>query len=117
MYIYYNANPEHKIIGDCVVRAMTLALHKNYNAVINMLVENSKYFNCDIIVKDCYKNLLLSYEMIKPYNKTVEEISEQYKNNILLIRIDQHLTCSMYGDIYDIWDTSKEIVDVFWIIR
>lgn len=117
MFIYYNANPKNEITGDCVVRAISLALHKNYEDVINMLYESSNFFNCDMLVKDCYGKLLTQYDKVKPYNKTVKEISESYPYNILLIRIEGHLTCSMYGDIYDIWDCSNELVDCFWIIK
>lgn len=117
MFIYYNANPNNEIKGDCVVRAISLALHKNYNDVISMLVKNSDYFNCDIIVKDCYSKLLSQYQSITPSLITVKEVAELFSNNILLIRIDGHLTCSRYGDIYDIWDCSNELVDCFWIIE
>ncbi len=117
MFIYYNINPNGEKIGDCVVRAISLALHKSYEDVISMLLENSKYFNCDIIVKDCYSILLSQYQFITPNNKTAQEIASEYKENVLLIRTAQHLTCAMYGDIYDIWDCSNEIADCFWIIK
>ena len=36
--------------------------------------------------------------------KTVEEVSMDFPDKILLIRIDQHLTISRFGEIEDIWD-------------
>lgn len=118
MFKYYNANPNGDEIGDCVIRAISLALDIDYYKVIDLLYKNSNYFNCDIIVRDCYGIFLdKNYPRIKSSNKTVEEVAEDFKNNILVIRIEGHLTCSMYGVIYDIWDTSDEEVDIFWVIE
>ena len=56
MFIYYNANPKNEKVGDCVVRAISLALDIDYDIVVKLLINNSKYFNCDLLVKDCYVN-------------------------------------------------------------
>lgn len=120
MFVYYNANPNHQHIGDCVIRAMSLALDLDYYEVIGLLYFNSDFFNCDMLVRECYEKVLedqfgLDKVKVKTH-KTVEEIAEEFSDNILLIRIKGHLTCSMYGRIYDIWDCSNEQVDCFWII-
>lgn len=120
MYIYYNVNPEGDHIGDCVIRAISLALNINYDKVITLLNEISNQFNCDMLVRDCYGKLLtegLNLPMIEATDKTVEEVAEDFKNNILLVRTPGHLTCIKYGDIYDIWDCSEELVDIFWLVR
>lgn len=120
MFVYYNANPNKQEIGDCVIRAMSLALDLDYFEVVNMLYYGSNFFNCDMLVRECYEKILedeFKLERIKPKTyKTVQEVATEYSDNILLIRIKGHLTCSMYGRIYDIWDCSNEQVDVFWII-
>lgn len=120
MFIYYNANPNKIEIGDCVIRAMSLALNLDYYEVVNILFYNSNFFNCDMLVKECYEKVLedkfnLEKEKVRTY-KTVEEISKEYSDKVLLIRIQGHLTCSMYGRIYDIWDCSNEQVDCFWMV-
>ena len=119
MFVYYNINPEGKSIGDCVVRALSLALGIDYYDAIESLIANSEYFNCDMLVKECYSNMLdgLGFKRLRGNGYTVKEIAEQYYRDKLVIRIDGHLTCSLYGDIYDIWNPSHEIVDEFWIIR
>lgn len=120
MYIYYNVNPKVDHIGDCVIRAISLALNINYDEVIYLLNKVSNYFNCDMLIKDCYGKLLteeLKLPIIKTTNKTVKEVAEDFKNNILLVRVDGHLTCVKYGDIYDIWDCSDELVDIFWVVE
>lgn len=120
MFRYYNNNPKKEIKGDCVIRAISLALGMNYYKIQKQLIENSNFFNCDIIVKECYKRLLEEEYHLKSIDangKTVEEITKDFPQNILIIRIPEHLTCAMYGVIYDIWDCSKEKADMFWIVK
>lgn len=120
MFIYYNANPKKEIVGDCVIRAISVALNINYYDVIDILSKESNYFNCDMLVCECYNNTLTKRFGLKQRNgknRTVEELANIYNNKILIIRIDQHLTCSKFGTIFDIWDTSNEIVDKFWIVE
>lgn len=118
MFIYYNANPDGERVGDCVIRAISLALDIDYYDVIDILYKNSNYFNCDMLVRDCYGTFLDKYfPRIKTENKTVEEVAKDFKNNILVIRIEGHLTASLYSDVIDTWDTREELVDVFWIIK
>lgn len=120
MFVYYNANPNQQQIGDCVIRAISLALNLDYFEVVTLLYNNSNFFNCDMLVRECYEKLLeddFGLERIKPKTyKTVEEVANEFSDNVLLIRIKGHLTCAMYGRIYDIWDCSDEAVDCFWIV-
>ena len=38
MYVYYNPNPEQNHVGDCVVRALTVALDDTWdNAFIRLM--------------------------------------------------------------------------------
>jgi hypothetical protein len=46
----------------------------------------------------------------------VREIAERYPRRKVIIRVDGHLTCSMYGVVTDIWDCSEELVDRYWVI-
>lgn len=119
MFKYYNVNPEGKSTGDCVIRAICLALNEDYFEVLEELVKNSKYFNCDTLVKECYSKMLdnSGFRKYDGGGRTVAEIAESFPEDKLIIRIEGHLTCSLYGDIYDIWNPSDEIVDCFWIIR
>ena len=70
---------------------------------------------------DCYNNLLehvLKYPRFDCYfEETVKDVSLKYSNNKIIIRISEHLTCSIYGIINDIWDCSNELVDCFWIVQ
>lgn len=120
MYKYLNVNPENRKESDCVVRAISLATDSDYYLVEKLLLNIGDIYSCDELCLQCYNQLLsgeIGYTRYNGKGKTVEEISESHKDKILLIRIDGHLTCSMFGTIFDIWDCTKKICDVFWIVE
>lgn len=119
MFSYHNINPDGLKIGDCVIRAISTALDKPYTEILYQLFNISNYFNCDMLVKDCYIILLNDYynlRCFKGMDKTVKEVAQDFNDKSLIIRIEGHLTCSKYGEILDIWNPEDEIVDVFWIV-
>lgn len=50
-------------------------------------------------------------------NETVEDIARRYPDDKVIIRIDAHLTSSIKGTIFDIWDCSQKEVDCYWIVK
>jgi len=120
MFKYYNANPENLRVGDCVIRAISNALNKSYSEILYELFSISNYFNCDMLVKDCYIILLNDYYGLKCFNgmgNTVEQVAKDFNDKTLIIRIESHLTMSRKGIIEDVWDCSDELVDCFWIVE
>ena len=120
MFIYYNANPTGEKLPDCVIRATSLATNIDYNVVIWLLEDIGNAFSCDDLCVDCYSKLLTEvfcFNEYYGYGRSVEEIAENNQNNIVLIRIHGHLTCSVNGIIFDIWDCTKEECDRYWVVE
>lgn len=120
-YKYYNHNPDGVRTKDCVCRAISTATGLFYDAVDNLLRVTANEYDCEELCVCCYHNLLediLCYPRHSVYfDKTVEEVASEHPNNRLIIRVDAHLTTSIYGTILDIWDCSDELVDCFWIVN
>lgn len=119
-YKYYNHNPNNVKIKDCVCRAISTATGLHYEAIDNLLEIVSNQYNCDKLCVCCYHKLLenvLCYDRINcDFEKTVEEVAIENPRYKIIIRINAHLTTSIYGNILDIWDCSEELVDCYWII-
>lgn len=116
---YLNVNPDNESINDCVTRAISTATGLKYHAVENLLVLSANKFGCDALVLSCYQNLLekvLCYRGHDCFGETVADIAKRYKNRKVIIRIEQHLTCSMYGVIEDLWDCSEKRATKYWIV-
>lgn len=119
MFKYLNLNPTRRHVSDCVCRAMSLAMRKDYWTTKDMLARNGIDFDCDQLTLDCYSGLLsdMGYEMKSADGKTVDEVAADYPNDIVLVRIDGHLTCCINGDCYDIWDCTEKPADKYWIVE
>lgn len=119
-YKYYNHNPNNVKIKDCVCRAISVATGLRYEAVDNLLELTSNEYACDKLCMCCYSKLLedvLCYDRFNcGFTKTVEQVAIENTKNKIIVRVDKHLTTSMYGNILDIWDCSKELVDCYWIV-
>lgn len=119
-YKYYNHNPDNLKMKDCVCRAISTAVGLRYEAIDNLLELTANVYECDKLCLCCYSKLLenvLCYDRVNCYfMKTVEQIALELPRNKVIIRIESHLTMSMYGNILDIWDCSDELVDCYWIV-
>jgi hypothetical protein len=120
MFDYHNENPNGYHIPDCVIRAITLALELDYFEVVKLLHLNAQELQCECLNVKCYEKLL-DYDFDLPhymsFGLTAEEVANDYPDNILLLRMDGHLSCSVCGVIKDIWDCSQEIITDFWIVK
>ena len=121
MFKYYNANPDKKIEKDCVCRAIKAATGLKYSIIDKLLDFVAKWRNCDKLCLDCYSSLLENVFGFKRYtpraNVTVANVANRFCDNIVIMRVDGHLTVAMYSQILDIWDCSDELVDVYWLIE
>lgn len=119
MYIYYNRNPNNQTLPDCVTRAISTALNLDYYQVAQMLLENGKFYACDELCVACYEKMLDDLDL--PHylgnGNTAQEVADDFQDNIVLLRMDGHLSCSLFGKIYDIFDCSQEVITDFWIVE
>jgi hypothetical protein len=119
MYRYYNQNPNGYHIPDCVIRAISLAMGISYYEVISLLHLNAERYNCDELCVCCYEKLLdFDFDLPHYYGNgnTAQEVALDFPENILLLRMSGHLSCSIRGEIWDIWNCSDEIITDFWIV-
>lgn len=122
----YNANPFKKKTGDCVIRAICVALKEEwkdtYKGMYDVAVETGYAISC----KENYKEYLLKkgYKMQKmpkrddgkkyTVKEFIEEVAEPNKNYI--IKLTHHLTCVKNGKLIDIWDCSRRKVGNYWVV-
>ena len=120
MYKYHNENPNGYHIPDCVIRAITLALNLPYYDVVRYLQDNGNYYSCDLLNKKCYEKLLdLDFDLphYKGNGRKAKDVALDFSNHILLLRMEGHLSCSIFGVIHDIFDCSNEQITDFWIVE
>lgn len=118
-YQYYNVNPNGYHVPDCVIRAIKTALGLSYYQVMELLHMNGDYFQCDDLNVQCYEKLL-DYDFNLPHfqgcGASAEEIATYYCDDIVILRMEGHLSTSVFGIILDIWDCRDVEVTDYWLV-
>lgn len=127
---FFNANPKNRITGDCVIRALTVALDEPYETVYRELFEFSiktKYMLND---KKCYEKWLETKGWIKQpqprkddntkytgkeFCEEVKEYSFNYPDRIFAKIGSHHVVAIVEGRIWDTWNSSSGCVGNYWI--
>ena len=120
-YQFLNVNPLGEIEEDCVCRAISLALDKDYYKIQEKLYLVAKLFECEYLCVCCYKYLLDNVYDLKRIEEvkgmTVEEFANYFPIGIFIVRVEGHLTCVIDNNIMDIWDCRDKIVDLVWEVK
>lgn len=125
-YENYNANPFKRKTGDCVIRAVCVALGEEWEDTYKGMLEIALETREAVSWKNNYEEYLKrkGYNMKKMPKKpngkryTVKEFLEQLadpKKNYV-IKIANHVTCIEKGTLVDIWNCGYKSVGNYWEI-
>ncbi len=120
-----NLNPKGKKTGDCVIRALALALDKDYYTVYHELYMLSIKLGFIVSDKRVEEKLLLGSgfikhkQPIKPSGRKylVGEIDKLTKEDVVVISCAHHLTACIKGTIYDTWDCRGKCISNFYTLN
>ena len=132
---YYNANSSDSWVGDCVVRAISLALNKSYDetrAGLNKIKRDrgSSAYNFPQVFGKYLTDNGVGPRLgrIVDDQITVSQFCEQYPTGTYLLLVDSskkrspdqkktgsdHMCCVINGDVYDSWDSTNAIVTSYY---
>ena len=120
MFIYCNVEKLGNKINDCVIRAITLGMGIPYENVVHYLYMNGLENGCDSLNIDCYSKLFSRKFKLKRHhckNTTVQKLCERYPDSVLIIRCPNHLTLSMFGNVFDTFDCTEYKATDYWLLR
>lgn len=117
MFVFLNENRDNKLVGDCVVRAISTLLSQDWNTTYLGLVMQG-YISADMPSSDNVWNDYLihkGYERVVipsvcPSCMTVREFSNTYKNGRYLLFVGGHVVACIDGSYYDTWDSGDKTV-------
>lgn len=116
-FVYYNRNPEGETIGDCVIRAISLASDMDYYEVEHKLYLLSELLECDKFCICCYRYLLddvFKYPTVDAEGYSLEQFAKLHPYGKYIVRMDGHLSTIIDGVCYDIFDCTHEILTDAW---
>ena len=121
MWIEYNKNPAGRRVGDCAVRAVSVALGTDWETAYDLLAQ-AGYNMADMPSSDSVWGAVLrqngfyreAVSTICPECYTVKDFAEDNPHGIYVLGTGQHAVTIRDGDYYDAWDSGNEIPIYVW---
>jgi hypothetical protein len=123
MWKYYNPNPKKKIVGDCVIRAVSLALGESWQDVYSDITVKG-FILADMPSSDAVWGSYIRGKGFKtrvlpdtcPACYTLREFCEDHPKGTYIVKLDNHVVTVIDGDYYDTWD-SGDLIPIFYYTK
>ena len=121
MFIKYNPNPTGRNVGDCAVRAVAKALDVDWEDAYN-LIADAGYAMGDMPSSDSVWGAVLRQHGFYRKNIpnscpdcfTAEDFARSHPTGTYVLGFGGHVATIVDGDLYDAWNSSKEIPQYYW---
>lgn len=109
--------------GDCVIRALTKALGKEWLGVFDELIPIAREIQCPFNTKPCYEKYLTDKGFIyhgisnKRGTKrpTVQSFALSHKEGTYFLIVANHVVTVQDGYFYDTWDSGEKSLYGYWV--
>ena len=119
-FVYANPNPHRERVGDCTVRAISLATGKPWREVYVALCGYG-YKLCDMPSSNAvWGEYLSDLGYVRDIASrtcpmcTIAEFAEQNNKGVYILGTGTHVVCVRDGDYYDAWDSGDETPIFAW---
>lgn len=114
-YQYFQNNPSGKVIGDCVVRAVSLATDENWQKTyIGLALQGflmSDLPNSDSVWGTYLKNngfVRHTIDNSEPDCYTIGDFAADHPKGVYVLGTGTHAVTVIQGTVWDAWDSSNE---------
>lgn len=113
---FYNPNPKSNLVGDCVVRALTLACGLCWDQVF-LELSTQGYILKDMPSSNAVWGAYLRHQNFRRYiipNEcpdcyTVSDFCCDYPKGVYVLATGTHVVTVIDGEYYDTWDSGNEV--------
>ena len=120
-YVNYNPNPVRKLVGDCVIRAISKCLNKDWEDTY-LAVAMKGYVMHDMpSSNDVWGTYLMENGFRRyvipdtcPACYTVQQFCEDNPDLMGILATGTHVIAVANGNYYDTWDSGNEIPIYYW---
>lgn len=115
-WIYYNPNPANNLVGDCVVRALTLALNADWDkAYADVSAQGFQMKDMPsanetwgaLLRQKGFKRYIIPNECPDCY--TIEDFCKDHPHGLFVLATGTHVVTCVNGHYYDSWDSGNKI--------
>lgn len=121
MWVEYNPNPTGRRVGDCAVRAVSMALGVDWETAYAMMAVNGFSMGDMPNANSVWGAVLRQNGFYReslpdscPDCYTAEDFSKDHSKGVYVLGFGNHVATVVDGNIYDAWDSSKEIPQYVW---
>lgn len=115
MWMYCNVNPRANLVGDCVIRAISLATDQDWDTTY-MGVVTKGYEMKDMPSSNAVWGAYLKHNGFKrfvipnecPDCYTVEDFCKDHPKGTYVLATGTHAVTTIDGNFYDTWDSGME---------
>lgn len=124
MWIKVNPNPKRKRVGDCVIRAISIATGMTWREVYEALCRVG-WDEADMPSSNDVWGLYLYRIGFEPFLlpdacpecTTVREFCRYFPEGVYIIGTGRHAVCVRDGDYYDTWDSGDTVPAYFFKVE
>lgn len=120
-YIYYNPNPTERRVEDCSIRAVAKALDIPWEKSFALVTKNAYEMGDMPHSNSVWGSVLRQHGFYRksvpntcPDCYTAEDFCRDHPSGIYVLGFGRHVATVVDGDLYDSWDSSKEIPQYVW---
>ena len=121
MYIYYNANPVKNVVGDCVIRAISVLTSQPWEIVHDDICDLSGLMYDMPSSNEVWSEYLRKLGYIRgiipntcPTCYTVRAFCYDHPYGKYLVATGTHVVAVINGNYIDTWDSGDETIIYFW---
>ena len=120
-FIPTNPNPNGSYVGDCVIRALSIALQKSWQETyIELCIQGLVL--CDMPSSNkVWDEFLKSYGFHRyiipdtcPQCYTIRDFAGEHFKGTYIVGTGTHVVAIIDGDYYDTWDSGDETPIYYW---
>lgn len=121
MWVRYNANPDGRNVGDCTIRALSLALGQSWEQTyVELALEGFAMWDMPsanhvwgaYLRREGFRRRVLPDTCPDCY--TVADFARDHPSGTYLLALDGHVVCLIDGNWYDTWDSGGKIPLYYW---
>lgn len=117
----FNNNPTGRSVGDCAVRAVSVALNTDWETAYALIAMNG-YLIGDVISSNAVWGAVLrqngfyrrAVENTCPDCYTVADFADDHPHGVYVVGTGNHVCTIRDGVVFDSWDSRSEIPQYYW---
>lgn len=121
MYKFANPNPANNFTGDCVIRALSIALNESWDDIFLQLMvtgyemkdmpSSNNVWAYFLHNRGFERNVIPD---ICPDCVTIRDFAQNTPNGIYILGTGSHVVAVIDGTYYDTWDSGNEVPIFYW---